>query len=318
MSPSDSLRLVGPMERALFLKSLGPMGDLSPSDIAVFAEHARERHFRAGDVITRAGEPVDCYHMIVEGQVQARGAEYVDGMERGPRDPLGFLSMLARREDLEAVAAEPTVTLELEDDVLYDILEDSFEIAVSLIRRLAGMTLEVRKQIPSGAYLAPLDGVLTPPGRPLDLVERILLVRRPGSPFAGASLDAVTTLARNTPEVNYRQGQTIWKSGDRSDHALILIAGSVSCTTQWGFSRFRAGPGYPLGNLERFSGDPRWYSAVAETDVVALRTDTEAFLDLLEDHFDMAMSFIRSMAERVIGIREETAAAERGTGEAAA
>jgi CRP-like cAMP-binding protein len=226
--------------------------------------------------------------------------------------------MLARRRDLDAVAAEPTVTLELEDDVLYDILEDSFEIAVSLIRRLASMTLEVRREIPSGAYLAPLEGVIQATGRPLDLVERILMVRRPGSPFEHASLDAVTTLARNTPEVRFHAGQTIWKSGDRSDHALIQVSGIVSCTTQWGFSRFRTGPGYPLGNLERFSGDPRWYSAVAETDVTALRTDTEAFLDLLEDHFDMAMGFIRSMAQRVIGIREETAAAERGAGDAAA
>jgi CRP-like cAMP-binding protein len=305
------------MERALFLKSLGPMGDLSPSDVAVFAEHARERHFRAGDVIQRAGDPAHAYHMIVEGRVQARGAEYVDGAELGPRDPLGFLGMLARRRDVSAVAAEATVTLELEDDVLYDILEDRFEIAVGLIRRLAGVTLEVRRQIPSGAYLAPLEGVIRPTGRPLDLVERILMVRRPGSPFESASLDAVTTLARNTPEVRFQAGRTIWKSGDRSDHALILVSGSVSCTTQWGFSRFRAGPGYPLGNLERFSGDPRWYSAVAETDVTALRTDTEAFLDLLEDHSDMALGFIRSMAQRVIGIREETAA-ERTAGEAAA
>jgi hypothetical protein len=165
--------------------------------------------------------------------------------------------MLARRQDLHAVASEPTVTLELEDDVLYDVLEDSFEIAVSLIRRLAGMTLEVRRRVPSGAYLAPLEGILKPPGRPLDLVERILMVRRPGSPFEHASLDAVTSLARSTPEVRFKAGRTIWKSGDRSDHALILVSGTVACTTQWGFSRFRAGPGYPLGNLERFSGD-RW------------------------------------------------------------
>lgn len=312
MSPSDSLRLIGPMERALFLKSLGPMGDLSPSDIAVFAEHARERHFRAGETIVRGGDPIHSYHMIVEGTVRARGAEYLAGTDRGPRDPLGFLGMLARRDDLEAVTAEETVTLELEDEVLHDILEDSFEITVNLIRSLAAMTLEIRRQIPPGAWLAPLEGLLQPTGRPLDLVERILLIRRPGSSFENASLDAITTLARNTPEVRFRRGETLWKSGDRSDHALILVSGSVACTMQWGFSRFRAGPGYPLGNLERFSGDPRWYSAVAETDVVAVRTETEAFLDLLEDHPDLAMSFIRSMARRLIGIREE-AAAERAT-----
>jgi CRP-like cAMP-binding protein len=180
------------------------------------------------------------------------------------------------------------------------------------------MTLEVRRRVPSGAYLAPLEGILKPPGRPLDLVERILMVRRPGSPFEHASLDAVTTLARNTPEVRFKAGQTIWKSGDRSDHALILVSGTVACTTQWGFSRFRAGPGYPLGNLERFSGDPRWYSAVAETDVTALRAETEVFLDLLEDHFDMALGFIRSMAQRVIAIREEDAAEQAAAGVAAA
>lgn len=47
---------------------------------------------------------------------------------------------------------------------------------------------------------------------------------------------------------------------------------------------------------------------MAETDVTALRTETEPFLDLLVDHFDRAMAFIRSMAQRLIGIREEDAA----------
>jgi CRP-like cAMP-binding protein len=57
---------------------------------------------------------------------------------------------------------------------------------------------------------------------------------------------------------------------------------------------------------------------VAETDVTALRAETEVFLDLLEDHFDMALGFIRSMAQRVIAIREEAAAEQAAAGVAAA
>jgi CRP-like cAMP-binding protein len=199
------------------------------------------------------------------------------------------------------------VALEFEEDAFHDILEDNFTILHNLIRRMAKRTLAVRRQIPSGTYLAPLEGVLRVPNRPLNLVERIVLVRRPGSPFESASLEAISQLARQTPEVRFDAGQTLWKSGDRSEYALILISGTVSCTTQWGISRFRAGPGQPLGNVERLSGEPRWFTAVAETPVVAMRSDTEALLDILEDHFGMALSLVRAMAENLIRIRREQA-----------
>jgi hypothetical protein len=48
--------------------------------------------------------------------------------------------------------------------------------------------------------------------------------------------------------------------------------------------------------------------------VVALRSDTEAFLDILEDHFEMAMSFVRAMARNVIQIRGELAGAPAAPG----
>jgi hypothetical protein len=72
------------------------------------------------------------------------------------------------------------------------------------------------------------------------------------------------------------------------------------------------GPGYPLGNLERLSGDPRWYTAVAEVPVVAFRNDIEPMLDVLEDHFDMALDLIRAMAGGVIRVAEETASVREG------
>jgi CRP-like cAMP-binding protein len=305
--------MIGPMERAIFLRSLGPAGELPVSEVAVFAEHARERRFRAGEALLRRGRRAEAYHVIVDGAVHASGGEFLDGADLGPRDAVAFHSMLARSvEGVEAVAVEDTVTLEFDEDVLLDILEDHFTVTLGLLRGLARRTLEYRRRIPPGTYLAPMEGRVRWSGRPLDLVEKIMMIRRPGAPFANASLDAITQLARTTNEVHAAPGTTLWKSGDRSDHALIVVDGTIACTTQWGISRFRVGPGYPLGNLERLSGDPRWYTAVTETPLVAFRSDTEPTLDVLEDHFDMALGLIRAMAGGVIRLAGESAAAREG------
>jgi len=55
-----------------------------------------------------------------------------------------------------------------------------------------------------------------------------------------------------------------------------------------------------MGNLEGLAGHPQWYEAVAETPVVALRTDTDTFLDVLEDHFAMATDVMGAMASGLL------------------
>ena len=115
-----------------------------------------------------------------------------------------------------------------------------------------------------------------------------------------------SSIARTTPQVDFPAGHTLWKTGDRSDHTVILLTGTVTCTTQWGLSRFRAGPGYPLGNLERFSRDPRWYTGITETPCKALMSYTEPLLDVFEDNFDLSLGFLRSMALRLIDLSRET------------
>jgi CRP-like cAMP-binding protein len=312
LSRSDNLRFVGPLERAAFLRTIGPLAAVDVADLAAFAENARESRYSAGDLILEHGSRVCAYHVVVEGRVRVEGGEHPTPVELGPRGAFGFLSMLCNAEEgIEARALEDTLVLTIEDDVFFDILEDNFAILVNLVRNLARVTLAERRRTPPDTYLAPAEGLLRKkPSDSIDLVERIALIRRPGSPFERASLEALARLARATPEIRFRAGETIWRTGDPTDHAIVLVAGEVECLAPDGRTMFRVGPGYPLGNLERFTDDPRWFTARAKTDVLGLRGDTEVFLDLLEDHFDMALDLVTTMARNVLRIRRDLA--ERG------
>lgn len=317
MTRREHLRMIGPLERALFFRSLGPFGaQLSPMQTAVLAENAQEQTFRAGETIHEPGRPVRSFHTLVEGAALVTGGESFEGARVEERGNLGFLSMLARREQgLSSVALEDTVTLSFDEDVFLDILEDNFPIFVRLMQSLTRQTLEHRQQIPEGTYLAPLEGQPFVTGNAMDFVERLHLLRRPGGVFGNSSLEAIARLSAATPPVHFAAGKTVWKVGDRADYALIIAQGTVACTTQWGLSRFRAGPGYPLGNLERFSGNPRWFTAVTETPVMALYGPTERLFDIMEDHTDLAINLLRSTAERLIRIQEENVETEQAARE---
>jgi CRP-like cAMP-binding protein len=65
------------------------------------------------------------------------------------------------------------------------------------------------------------------------------------------------------------------------------------------------GPGYPLGNLESQCDAPRWYAALTDTTVTALRSDVDVFLDTLEQHSGMAIDFVAGMASALITRRAE-------------
>ncbi len=297
-----SIRYVSPFERALYLKRVTPLSELSPDHLAVVAQQAEERFFARGTVIHRPGDPVQSFHIVVEGRVQVRGGEHGDTTV-GPDETLGLLSLLARTpEGLDATAEVDTRTLEIHSDDLDEVLEDHFSILYNEIRTLACRSLRERMNIQSGTHLAPREGLYTPPERELDLVERVQLLRA-GPIFSKANMDALLTLANRIKEVRFEAGETLWEADDASGFMYAIVGGRVRCTLPDG-RWFTAGTGYPLGNLESQCVAPRWYTAVAETPVVALRNSTDEFIDMLEDHFETAREFLAAVAGGLIRLLE--------------
>lgn len=303
---SDNMRFVGPLERALYLKTLPILDGLETTSMAALADLGRERRFKKGAVVVTPDKQVTSFHVIVEGSISIVGAQNTRLVSLQQRDAVGFLALLARVETgVEAIAEEDSLTLEFDGDAFGELLDDDLEILLCIVRWLARRTLEERREIPAGAYLAPQNGVTHDPARPIDLVERLLRMRRPGATFAKTSMEGSVELARSMVEARIPAGTTLWSSGERSTNSFMIITGTVRCTTQGTFTPFRCGPGYPLGNLERICDEPRWYTAVAETDLLVIESDHESFFDVIEDHTDMARDFVAAMAGNLIRLLRE-------------
>jgi CRP-like cAMP-binding protein len=292
--------MVTPLERTLYLKTLQPLSNLSAADLAEIAADAEEQYFRRGEAVYRLGEPVPCVHIITEGRVRV-SSDDVGTMTLGERQPLGMLTLLSGNEaGLDAVAETDVRTLMIPDQVLFDLFEDNFQILHSQIVGLARRTLEARKTIPDGTYLAPAEEVDVDFGRHMDLVERVLFMRR-GRTFQEQNMDALLRLAMAYQEVELESGRTLWRAGDAAGSLFIVLQGTVSCRLANG-TRFRVGPGYPLGNLESQALASRWYDAVTETPIVALTGHTDTFIDVLEDHFSLAQDFLAALARNLLHI----------------
>jgi CRP-like cAMP-binding protein len=267
------------------------------------AQNARERSFGRGASLVRSGEKVGSCHLIVEGRVRAEGGEH-GGAELGPRNLVGYHSMLSlEEEELSAVAKIEATTLEIDFEDVKDMFEDQFEVLHHEIRAVTSRMLRLRMDIPDGATLAPAEGILEAPGTRLDLMDRVIAFTRGGA-FGRSNMDAMVEVARMAEEVRFPPGRVLWKKGDDSGFLYHIVEGTARCAVEEGRA-FRAGAGYPLGNLESLAGEPRWYQAQAETGLVALRSETDNFIDVLEDHFEMAMGLMSSFSTGLIRLLEE-------------
>jgi CRP-like cAMP-binding protein len=292
--PDDVLPRIGSFERILLLRRLETLGGLSTRELATLAEAARERSFAKGERILREGEPVPSVSIVIEGMVHARRRGRALP-PCGPGTGFGGLSLLARDpEGLDAVAFADTLTLELEADDLWEILEDHFAILHHLLQRISGQVIDL---------LAPkhLDDIVppdTPPPAPmnLDLVERILFLKQFGV-FRRASVNALAELSRGLTEIAFPAGTVLWRAGEPPGGLLLLLSGRVRGSRGDCASCFTLGPGSPLGGLEAVAERPRWFDAVAETNVTALHGSAEGLFDVFEDNPTMGLDYLAVMAQ---------------------
>jgi CRP-like cAMP-binding protein len=302
----DDLTLVSNVERLMILRTFAGFADLPPAEVSLIAQHSRRRFFPAGSHIARAGEPIKSIYFVVDGEIElSRHGHPLRTM--GPRSTVGALSALASDGDTpRIVATRDTLTLAIQVDDMLDVFEDNFSVMVSVLRSIARTILESRRELgPAAGYVGTTRAPVACPARPLDLVERIFFLRRT-IVFASTRIEALAQLARDAREVRVAAGTSLWVEGAPCERLLFVVCGRVRATTAAG-QEFFFREGDALGGLDMLAGQAHWYNADVLEDLVALQFDPELFLDVLEDHHEMARDFLQTMAASLLELFERQA-----------
>jgi CRP-like cAMP-binding protein len=290
---------VGPLDRVLFLRTIPIFEGLRPPHLAAIAQHARERVWPAGALMQTPDQAAETVYLVVEGEVEL---SHADGVTQriGPGQTVGVLELLSRMQTaLTARTTRETVALEFDWDAQFDICEQHFAVLAQYIRYLAGRTIDGPARAAEAEVNAAATELAPPPAdRPLNLVERVLVLYD-SQEFSHRSPDALAELAHHIAEVRYGAGEVLWDAGAHADHFVLLAAGTVECRRPDGrSSRVRAGT--TIGLYEMLARAPRGTLARATGEVVGLRIDFDPFLDILEDHFDLALDVLSLLARNLL------------------
>jgi len=291
----------------LHIKRIPMLAGLPNAEIAVLADAATERRFARGEVVYREGEPVGSLHFVVRGGLATLRRGQRAGVA-GPGGGVGALALFAREPlGAEVVADEETLTLEVEADAAWEVLEDRFPILHHILRETSCRAIDLLSRFrldPSAGMPAAAKGVLETAN--IDLVDRIFFLRGQ-SVFRRSSITALADLARAMAQVRFEPGVVLWREGEPSPSIFLVGSGTLRATSASGLD-FRPGPGFPLGALEALAERPRWYDAVTETPVVAMQGHMGALVDVFEDNFEMAMDYLAIVAQSMLRVLDWSAA----------
>lgn len=296
---SEDLRIVpavasGVRDRLLAVRSLGILEGLDDDGALLLAEYSKLTTFEAEQEVTGADEEPDSVYIVLEGRLRVprtSGAAMIIDNGRG----VGVIGMLANSgKGIRSIADVETRALEISKDVFFAAIDESFSIARNLLKVFAGMLLDERGSLPTGADAIPAEPAIADRTEPRTLVERVIELSRTGI-FVGANLDAIFDMARVMRQVRVPAGHVFFVAGDKARTVVRVLDGTVRCTASDGRS-VEAVSGLMLGGLAAIAVRRHAYEARAVTEVVAYEINFEDFLLVLEAHPELTMKMLQTMA----------------------
>jgi CRP-like cAMP-binding protein len=144
----DTLKTVSMLERILLLREIPIFADLSPEDLELVANIAREEWYPPNTSIFQQGDEGHVMFVIVEGLLQvvrtANGTEQVLA-QRGPGDFVGEMAVIESAPRVASLRTQSEVrVLAIDGETFKGILHErpnvSFAVLRSISRRLREMT----------------------------------------------------------------------------------------------------------------------------------------------------------------------------------
>jgi CRP-like cAMP-binding protein len=298
---------VGRVERIHALR--GMFGATGPSTAALAALAAQLDAVRMpkGMIVQQLGGPGSVIYFVLDGELVVERDGKPFGVF-GPRSVVGVLPAFARDPHMFlTTVTKDALALRLRFEDMLEVFEDHYDMLQASLSGMSRNTIELRRLIrPHAGYdakLRPDPDDLGP--EPLGLIERMLVLR--SGLAVHTHIDELAELARASQEVHYAQGKMLWEESEDATHMLVIVRGRVSAKTSDGMS-FLFGPGDLVGALDTISSTPRWFSAKAESMIVALAVERDALFDLVEDQAQLGFDVIRLLAQTLTSLRERVVA----------
>ena len=304
----DRVTFGGPMDRVLLLRTMPMFEALGPIQLAAIAQHSSEHFVARGSSVPVAREDGGSVLLIVEGELEEAGSEPRQSYSRG--DSAGFIEVLAGSDtQLTLEAKVDSMLLELNWEAQLDVCEEHFAVIMSYIGFLASRLIERTKTLATAEH-GPVPLIAAQNfGSSLDLNERLLLLSRSAA-FSMGCLDALSELSHHAEELRLGKGKEIWSAGQEANSFILIASGALRLDDQSGKSAvYRAGTA--AGMAESLSPYHRRFSAVTVEPTVALRIQIESFMDILEDHFDLSLDVLSTLARRLLAATRSKHGADR-------
>jgi CRP-like cAMP-binding protein len=109
-------------------------------------------------------------------------------------------------------------------------------------------------------------------------------------------------LAFASARVDFDDGEALFRQGERSDSAFIILAGEAAVELETGAAPVRVGvlaTHAVVGEMGVITGRPRSATVRAIGQVEALRISSDVFFDMAREFPSFAIAIMRDLAERL-------------------
>lgn len=134
------LRRLGLVERMLVVRRFDLFGPGALTGLTEIAQLFQETELAEGELLFRAGEHADTFHLLLSGELSLRWPDSVETVHPGP--PISNLETFAGRpREATAVVTKRARILYIAWEALVDVLEDHTDMALEIISRLAQVVM---------------------------------------------------------------------------------------------------------------------------------------------------------------------------------
>ncbi len=127
--------------------------------------------------------------------------------------------------------------------------------------------------------------------------------------FAGMPPEELGHLAGITEEVVYPEGETIIHEGDHGEEMFLIVEGQIEIHRAAESLAVLGSQDY-FGEMSILDGEPRSATATARADCLLLRIRQSEFYDILERHFNVALTIIHTLTRRLRGMNQGSSSEE--------